>query len=257
MEIDHHRIDIIRSPAVMVHHADLGNGVQKGLALHLVRPVGIHHHQQALGVSLEQSVLTGNEGVGIFRHSIQPLQQLTGCISLHIQNNLGLLPLFPAQAANAHRRTQGVQVCIFMAHHKYLAALSDELGQGIGRNPGADLGAVVRFLGAAAVEGEIIPVLDDRLIPAPGQGHLNAERSKIIALFKADAVPSNSQGDGSGNPGGTDHLANFLQEVELVLNGHLQIPDLKHKEEPVSLQPPEQAVVSLCAAGNHLVELRI
>ena len=142
-----------------------------------------------------------------------------------------------------------------MAHHKDLAALSDELRQGIGRHPGANFGTVIRLLGAAAVEGEIVPVLDHRLVAAPGQGHLNAEGSKVVTLFKAGSVPPDSQGNGGSNACGADHLADLLQEVELVFNGHLQIPYLEHEEEAVSLQPPEHTVIVLGAAGDHLVEL--
>ena len=42
--------DVVRSAAVMIDHGDAGDGFQQGLALHLIRPVRIHHHQQAVRI---------------------------------------------------------------------------------------------------------------------------------------------------------------------------------------------------------------
>ena len=216
MQVDHHGIDIIRRPAVMVYHADLGNGFKQGSALHLIRPVGVHHHENAPVVRHQQGVLAGHEHIPVFRNRLDFLDQLLGGVVFQIDDDIGLLAFFPAQAADAHGRAHGVQVGVFVSHDEHPAALADQLHQGIGRHTGAHLAAVIRFPVPSAVEIEVDPILDDRLIAATAQRHLDAQGGKVIAFLEALSVHAQADGNGGGQAGGIDDLVNVFQQGELV-----------------------------------------
>ena len=144
-----------------------------------------------------------------------------------------------------------------MAHDEHMAALTDELHQGVGGNPGANLAAVVRLGAAAAVEGEVQPVLNDRLVAAPAQGHFNAQGREVIALLKIRAVHAQANGDGSRQSGGADHLMDLLQQRELILGSPLQIPLLEDEQEPVALELAQQSVVAVGPFGNGVTQLGV
>lgn len=241
----------------MVHHADLGNGFQQGLALHLVRPVGVHDHQNGVTVAEQQGLLTGNKGILIFRYLANLGNQLFCRIVVQVQNDLELPALFPAQTADAHGGPHGVQVRIFVAHDEHLTALADEFHNGVGGHTGADLAAVVGFSCPATVKAEIVAVLDDCLVAAPAQGHFNGQGSEPVALVKGCSVHAQAQRNGCSQPGGTGDLMNLLQQGEFILNGPVQVPTLKEKQIAAPLQPAQQTVVLLRPAGDGAVDLRI
>ena len=200
----------------MVYHADLGNGFEQRSALHLIRPVGVHHHENAPVVRHQQGVLTGHEHIPVFRDCLDFLDQLPGGVVFQINDDIGLLAPLAAQAADAHGRAHGVQVGILVSHNEYPAALADQLHQRIGRHTGAHLAAVIRFPVPSAVEIEVDPILDDRLIAAPAQRHFDAQRGKVIAFLEALAVHAQADGNGGGQAGGIDNLVNVFQQGELV-----------------------------------------
>ena len=80
-----------------------------------------------------------------------------------------------------------------MAHQEDLARLRDQLGERACHNAGLDLGVTLRFLRSAAVEGEVVPVLDDRLISAARKRHLNGEHGIIIVFLERGAVFSDAK----------------------------------------------------------------
>ena len=144
-----------------------------------------------------------------------------------------------------------------MSHNEHPAALADQLHQRIGRHTGTHLAAVIRFPVPSAVEIEIDPVFDDRLVAAPAQRHLDAQRGKIIAFLEALAVHAQTDGNGGGQAGGIDDLVNVLQQRELIFLRPFQIPLLENKQETVALQPAEQSAVALRPPGDGLVELGV
>ena len=257
VEVDHHGVNIIGGSAVVIHHADLGDRLQQRLVFHLIRAVGIHHHQDAAGVAVEHGLLTGQEHIFVFRHLPDLLNQLLGSIVFQVDDNAGLLAPLPAQAADAHGSTNGVQVCAFMTHDVHPAALADELHQGVGCDTGAHLAPVVRFLAAAAVEGKVDAVLDHRLVTAPAQGHFNAQGRKIIGFLKVHRIHTQTQGNGGRQAGGVGNLMDGFQQGKLVLNGVGQIPLFKDKQKPAALQLPQQTAVALCPFGDGVVELGV
>ena len=79
-----------------------------------------------------------------------------------------------------------------MAHDKHMGRLANQLRQRSGHDPGLDLRPPIRRNGMAAVECEVVAVLDDGLVAAPGQGHLDTQRREaeglgIIGPVLADA----------------------------------------------------------------------
>ena len=91
MEVEGSVFDISRRPAVMVYHTDLGDGFKQRSALHLIRPVGIHHHEDTPVVRHQQSVLAGHEHIPVFRNRLDFLDQLLGGVVFQIDDDIGLL----------------------------------------------------------------------------------------------------------------------------------------------------------------------
>ena len=141
MEIDYHRTDIVRCPAVMVDDADLGDGFQQRLTFHLIRTVGIHHNQNTAVIRHQQGVLTGNEGIPVLGFRLNLGNQLWRGVILRIHHDAEPFALFTTQAAHAHGGAHRVQIGIFVAHDEHMAALTDQLHQGVGGDPGTNLAA--------------------------------------------------------------------------------------------------------------------
>ena len=141
-----------------------------------------------------------------------------------------------------------------MPHDEHMAALTDELHQGIGGNPGANLASVIRLPLPAAVEAEIEPILDNRLVAAPAQSHFDAQGRKIIALVKAGSVHAQADRKGGGQAGGVGNLVDGFQQGKLIVHRPLQIPLLENKQEAVALQLAKQTAVALRPLGNGLVQ---
>ena len=254
MEVHHHGIDIIRGSAVVIHHADLGNRFQQGPELHLIRPVGIHHNQNAVIVAHQQGILAGNEHIPVFRKMHEFFQQTSRGIVLQVDDDAGFFPLFAAQAVDAHGRAHGIQIRVFMTHDEHMITLGNELHKRVGGNTGTHLAAVIGFLAAAAVKIEIEPILDNGLIAAPAQSHFDAQSRETVALFKIRAVYAHAHGNRGRQSGGADNPVNILQQGELVGFGSFQIPALKNEQKTVPLQPPQKPFIVLRPAGNGIVQ---
>ena len=257
MQAQHNGIDEIRCPAVVIHHTDLGNGFQQRLVLHLIRAIGIHNHQNTAVVALKHGLLSGQKHILVFRHLKDLLQQALGGVVFQIQDDIGLLAPLPAQAADAHSRTQGIHIGVSVSHDEHPAALADQLHQGVGRDTGTNLAAVGGFLIPAAVEGEVETILHNGLITAAAQSHFNTQGSKVVALIEVGAVYPQTDGNGGSQTRGTENLMDLLQKGKLVLRSPQQIPLFKDKQEPVPLQLPKQAVILLRPLGDSIVELGV
>ena len=127
MEIDHYGIDVICGSAVVIYHTDLRNGLQKGLALHLIRPVGVYNDQCAVVVTADQCFLSGNEDILIFRHFQNFRKKFFGHVPFLIQNDIGFFAFFAAHTADTHSSAQRIQIRILVTHDEDLTALTDKL----------------------------------------------------------------------------------------------------------------------------------
>ena len=129
----------------MVDDADLGNGFQQRLALHLIRAVGIHHNQDAAVVRHQEGILPGNEAVPVLGLRLNLGNQLGGRVFFRINDDTEPFAPLPAQAAHAHGGAHGVQIGILVAHDEDMSALPDQLHQGVGGDTGTHLAAVIRL----------------------------------------------------------------------------------------------------------------
>ena len=155
---------------------------------------------------------------------------------------MGLLALFAAQAHHTGGGAHGVNVGVFVAHDEDFAGLGDEFRERIGYDAGFDLGAPFRLLGLAAVEREVVPVLDDGLIAAAAQRHLNTQRGKTVVFGKRCAVFAEAQGQRGSDTRGVYHFPDGFQNGELVLHKFRQVLGFKQEQIPVALQLPQQTV---------------
>ena len=60
--------------------------------------MGVHHNQQTSGVGQQHGVIRRHKGVGILRQLFQLGNELLGGVNLPVNDNVGLLALFAAQA---------------------------------------------------------------------------------------------------------------------------------------------------------------
>ena len=176
---------------------------------------------------------------------------------LGIQNDKGFFALLPAHTADAHGGADGIHIGVAVSHNEHLAALPDQLHEGVGGDTGTHLAAVIGFGTLAAVEGEVDPILDNRLVAAPAEGHLDGQSGEVVAFLEVGAVHAQTDGHGRGKPGGTFDLMNALQQGELVLGGPGQIPFFKNEQEAVALQLPQKAVIPVGPLGNGIAQLGV
>ena len=159
-----------------------------------------------------------------------------------------------AEGKNAAGRADGVRVCIPVAHHENAAGLGNQGAHRGGHDPGLDLAAALGLGGPAAVEGEVEPVLDDRLIAAAGQRHLQGQGGEIIVLLEAGAVLAHAEGKGGRDAVGVRHLPDRFQQGEFALRDAEQVLCLKNEQEAVAFQPSQQASDVLRPAADAAVE---
>ena len=69
---------------------------------------------------------------------------------------------------------------------------------------------------AVKLKGEL--VADDRLVSAPGEGHLNGQVGVLHQLLEAAAVLADADGQGRRQAAGIDHLVDGVQDVELLVH---------------------------------------
>ena len=113
------------------------------------------------------------------------------------------------------------------------------------------------MLVSAAEEGEIVAVLDDRLIAAAGERHFDRQGGEIVILAEIHAVLADADGDGGSNAGGVGHLAHRFEQGELVLRHARQLLRLKQQQEAVALQPPQKPAVFIRPLADAGVDLRV
>ena len=127
MQIEHHILDIVCRPAVVVNDGDAADGFQQLQRLHLVGTVGVHHHQQTVTVGPEQRFLAGDKTVLVFRNLLELFNQAHRHIVLQIHHDIGMFALFAADTLHADRRADGIQIGVFMPHDEDGAGFADEL----------------------------------------------------------------------------------------------------------------------------------
>ena len=253
VEIESRICDIGGGPAVVVDHRHLVHRLQQILAHHLLGPVGVHHHQQAVGVGQQDGILLGEEHILVLAQPPQPLGHLAGRVLPGLLDDVHRRALLPGHGAHAGGGADAVHVGVLVAHDKHPGGVGHQLAQGVGHDPALDLGALLQLLGAA-VELKVELVLDNRLVAAPAQGHLHRQGRVLEQLGQGVGVLADSDGQGGLDARGADHLPHRLQDGELALLKLGQKPLLKDKEVAVPLVPAEQPLGRGHPLGQPLVD---
>ena len=217
-------------PAVVVDNRHLVAGEQQLLRHRLLRPVGVHHHQQGAGVGQNDSVLAGDKGLLVLGQGAQSGDHVRRRSLARLPDDVGGHPPLAGDGAHAGGRADTVQVPVLVAHNKDSGGVGHQLPQGVGHHPALHLGALLRLLAPAAVELKVKLVFDDRLVPATAQGHLQGQGGKLKQLLEGVRLLADADGQCGGQTGGVLHLVDCIQHGELPVLKLLEIALLKEEE---------------------------
>ena len=160
-----------------------------------------------------------------------------GGVVLRVDDDLaGLAPL-AGDGADARCRAQAVHIGVLVAHDVDLLGLVHQLAQGIGHDPGLDLGALFGALAAAAVKLEVGAVLHHGLVAAAAEGHLQGQGGVLEQLLEAVLVTAHADGQRGGHTLAGLDLTHLFQHGELAL----------HKAGVVLLLEEEEVAVAVVA----------
>ena len=255
MQVQHDLLDIIRCAAVVVDDGNTGDGLQQLARLDLIGPVRVDDDEQTARVGLDKRVLSGNENVLIVLILPQLGNEASGHVVLEVDDDVRGLPALAAEAPDAGRRAERVKVSHAVAHDEDLAGLRDELGQRSGHDAGFHARMPLRFLRASAVEREVVAILDDGLIAAAGQRHLDGEHRKGIVFFKRRAVLADAERDRRGDAGGVLDGADGVQQREFPILKLLQILGFEDEQIAVALDLAADRVQPFCPRADGVVDL--
>ena len=144
-----------------------------------------------------------------------------------------------------------------MPHDEDLARLRNQFGQGTCDDSRFDSGATFGFLGSAAVEGEIVAVLDHSLIAAARKRHFNGQIGKRIVFLERASVLADAKRNGCIDARGICHGADGVENRELALLKPGKVLALEQKQIPVALDLAAERMQTRDPAGDGLVDLRV
>ena len=250
MEVERRVFNVLGRPPVVVDHRHPVARLQQLYAFHHVGAVGVHHDQQRAGAHLQKRLIGGRKDPGILRQATEPVQHRPGGVVFQIDDHLGLLAPLAGHTAKACCGAHGVHVREAVAHDIKLRGVRHQLAEGIGHDPGLDLGPLFRGLAAAAVEGKVHLAPDHRLVAAPAESHLQRQIGVLVQLSHAVGVLADADREGRRHVAHLD-VPDGVQHGELVLREMLVVALLKNEEVVVPLGFQQQPV----GAGGPDVEL--
>ena len=209
--------------------------------LDLLGPVGVHHHHQGAVVRNEQGLLGGDEAVVIFGQLAQPVDQLLGGGDPGLPDDVGGDAVLPAQGAHTGGGAHRVVIRGLVAHDEDLGGVGHQGGQGVGHHPAFYLGALLGFLGPAAVEFKGELVADHCLVAPPGQGHVHRQVGEVQQLLVAVAVQAHADGQRGVHPAGVDDLMDGIQNIKFAVHKFGQMALLKDEQVALPLVAAEDA----------------
>ncbi len=156
------------------------DGLQNLRIIHKIRPVGVHHNQQRIGICDENGVVWLDERFLIFLQRRQLINQVLGGGTIAIDNEIRLFAAFAHSGADARRRAYGVQIGQLMAHDEDIRGILDILPQRVGHHSGFDFGPFFHFLGLAAIKLKRVFRFNDHLVAAASQCRVCRQPSILI-----------------------------------------------------------------------------
>ena len=128
-----------------------------------------------------------------------------------------------------------------MPHDEKAGRLLYEIGEGIGCNAGAHLGAFFHLASAAAEEGKACAVFDDGLVAASRERQLHRGLRGLHGVRKALGLRAEADADGCVDAGGTDHIVDLIRDAEFPLLQPLQMLPLHHEQIAVAVVAAQDA----------------
>ena len=230
MEAQGGLFDVGSRPPVVVDDHDPGPGGQQLRHLGLFRPVGVHHHDDAGGLGQANGLIRRDEDALVLRQGGQLLRLFLGRIGRGGANGLDGHVFFSGNGAHAGYGPQYVQVGVFVPHHNDLVGAGQQLGQGGGHHAALDLGPALGLFRAAAEEGKVVAVFDHHLVAAPAEGHVQRQGGVFVELPGGLPVAAEADGEGGGDPVGALHLADLIQQGELLPAEDLELRGLHQQQ---------------------------
>ena len=223
-------LDIIRRTAVMVNDCDLVDGFEQRRTLHIAGTVYVHHDKQRVKIARDHRILGADEHTLVLRLGFQPLDQVTCHGVLTVHNNVHRSALDARGTDHTGSSADGVHIAVLVAHDQHLRRVADQLAECVGNHAALDLGALLNLFAQSAEEGKVEFILDNRLVAAAGQRHVDSESGKLIAFRKRFAVASDTDGQSSYNALVVLNLAHLLQNGELARDQLVQLGVFDHED---------------------------
>ena len=192
MQTDDRVLDIIRRAAVMVDDRDLVDGLEQRLALDIGGTVDVHDDEQRVEVAHDHRVLRADEHALVLALRLQTLDQIARHGVLTVYDDVDRLVLDARGADHACRSADGVHVAVLVTHDEHLRRIADQLAERIGDYATLDLGAFFDLLAQTAEELEAVTVLDDGLIAAARERHVDGKTGVLVAFRERRPIPMDS-----------------------------------------------------------------
>ena len=241
VEVEGGALNVGGGPAVVIDDRHPVARSQQLLGVDLLWAVGIHYYQQGGGVSQHKGLLGGDEDPLVLGQGLQLVRHDRGGVGPRLPDDVGLDPPLAGQGTHAGGSADAVKVGELVAGDEQSGGVGGQLAQGVGHDPALDLGALFGLLGPAAVELEVELVLDNRLIAAPGQSHVDGQRGILEQLLEAVGILADADGHGGRDARLVVDGVDGIQYGELLLLELGQVLLLKDEEVVVPVVPAEEA----------------
>ena len=247
-------LDVVRAAAVMVDEHDLLHPIEEGRTVCDHGPLGIHHHQDRVGLHHLQGLRAGDEE--LFAEP-QPVHLREGV-------RRGVVPLrehdegphagVEHAGGDAQSRAQAVHVRVLVAHDEHVPAALDELAEGLGEEPHLDPALLGVLLLAAAVESVVGPVPDHGLVAATAESQLHGGAGSLLGLGDPGRH-AHGHGQRQGGAGARLQVPGLLQQLELLLLDLGDLRSFQHAEEAAVLVPAVDASGPAAELGDQALHL--
>ena len=257
MHTDGGIFNITGGAAMVVDDGHTGHRLQQAGGLYQFGTGGVHHHQQRSGIGQQDGILLGDEAFTVLGLGCQMIDERAGRGHIPVDDKVRGLAQFAHHGADTGGGAHAVQIGEAVTHHEDVGAIVDQVLQGVGHHTGLDLGAFFQFLGASAVELELLGRLDDHLIAAAAEGHFDAQHGKLVELRKGAFALADADGQGGGDAFFVLNMMDALQNGELICRKAQQVFVAEDKQVAVLFQTADDAVGILCPFVDGFVDLGV
>ena len=239
---------------MVVDDRDFVDGLEQRFALDIARTVDVHDDEKRVEVAHDHGVLGADEHALVLALGFEAVDELGRHGVLPVNHDVHRLVLDARRADHAGRRADGIHVAVLVAHDEHLRGVADQLAERVRDHAALDLGALFDFLAQAAEELEVVAVLDDRLIAAARERHVDGESRELIALRECLAVAADADGERRDNALMVLNIAHFLKNRELSCRELVQLGVLDDEDILVAVVLAHDGARVLDPGGQALVD---